>query len=178
MRLCRDGEHGISAMAFSPQKSLTNGVNNNAFYLTTGFYYSNLNDEIKIIGNVQTKDISNQPPNGEESEASVIIIVDSRNNDKPSLFINEGEILKYNKKTNIDGEITLVIYWETGNYSYLAYVLKNPVNDEIIVDVNFAASSYQKDINRVNCLKILDSSTRNKLITLFNNRTEGEINVI
>lgn len=174
MKLCREGERGISVMAFSPQKSISYGLNDTKFKLATGFYYFNLNEEVKIIGNVQNKDISNQDPKEVDSEKSVIIIADSRNNDKPVLFINEGEILKFNKKANIESEITVVVYWEIGNYSYLSYVLKNPINEEIIVDANFVTSSYQKDVNRVNCLRLLDISTRNKLIPLFNNVTEEE----
>lgn len=144
MQLCKDGVKGISAMAFSSKKSTSYGLNNNMFKLTTGFYYSNLDNEIKIIGNINNKSISNQTPNGENVEDSVIIVADSQNPDKPSLLINEGEILKFNKKTKIEGQITIVVYWEIGNYSYLAYILKNPMNEEVIVDANFAASNYQK----------------------------------
>lgn len=176
IKLCKEGVDGITAMAFSPEKSFTYGLNNTMFQLSTGFYYSNSNNEVKIIGNINKVNISNRDVDlenkVEQPDQNVTIIADSRNLDKPTLFVSESEILKFNKKTKTDEELIVVIYWEIGDYSYLAYVLKNPINEEIIVDAIFVTSSYQKDVNRVNCLRLLDYSTRNKLIPLFSDVVE------
>lgn len=168
IQLCSEGTEGISAMAFSPQKSISYGLKKAKFNLPTGFYYSNFNGNIKITGNINSKNISNHTRVETDNEDCVIVIADSRNEDKPTLLIKNTEISKFNKKTNIDGQVTVVIYWEIGDYSYLAYVLNNPINAEIIVDANFVVSNYQRDINRVNCLRLLDKSTSNKLTPLFN----------
>lgn len=174
MNLCRDGKEGVSSMAFSSEKSLSIGQNNAKFNLPTGFCYFNINGEINITGNVNNKSFSNHSTKNENIEDCVIVIADSRNENKITLFVKNPEIAKYNRKSTTSDQITIVIYWENGDYSYLAYILNNPLNNEIIVDANFVASKYQSDINRANCLRLLDKTTSNKITHLLTDENKKQ----
>lgn len=165
IELGMNGMEGIDFMGFSSEKSFAYGIGDALFQLNTGYYYSNINNQIEIIGNINSHSLTNE--DAEQPNSEVKIIVDSRDINKPTLFINKNTYQKFNKNSNVEEDLKIIIYWEIGYYSYLVYVLRNPINDEILIDSTFTSNEYQKDINRAHCLRLLDSSTREEFTSLF-----------